>query len=637
MTYQDGTAETFTIATGTVGVDSVARQQAANAQTAASAAQVTATNANTSAAAADQRAEDAGTAAAAAQAAASGNTGLIGDLNTNLQSVRATHLQQHDIQSGSGIAVDLIDDVDNGPGVRIRNTSQGSSGPQALDGAWQYGVGGLIQLDAGEVLYAGDALPGQLDTWRFGTPSSAAIDQLTGLAVGSTIEIRQSASRHQTVTLTATPTVSGGNVVALGTTDRASNSEIPANSAIVNVTLNEPVIVPVDQTARDAAAAAQAAADAAQVAATGAQTTADGKQDSPIAESDLPQDVLLQEQVQSSDGTIVVDQLPNGGGVDLAVATAAEGRLGVIEFIRPGSDPTRVIGRLRRVQDFPASTNAQLEATPFYVGADGGYTLTVANAFNFGEGAFTGGGTQTIIVEGANAVTPNAGNAGNLLLRRGHLYRQDVHPGRNLVVSWRAYAASDAPSGQTYIGARDSLNDVPNMASHTANQLYYIRQGGVWALTNGSGGFTESPPAHWLGNKAYSADANRAVNTHRAETTPEGIGFVAAYATDQAPQLFPYVSIAPFTTPAVESRVWVRIDEDLQARVAALENAPTPSGGQWYWVGSIHGGAYVANTARDLTTQSLTGTPICKLCGDQCGGNQSDGQASGNPYLPKTM
>ena len=120
------------------------------------------------------------------------------------------------------------------------------------------------------------------------------------------------------------------------------------------------------------------------------------------------------------------------------------------------------------------------------------------------------------------------------------------------------------------------MNDVPRSASHTANQLYYIRQGGVWALTNGSGGFTESPPANWLGNKAFLHDAETAVHTHADETDPAGIGFVAAYATTNAPQLFPYVSNS-YTAPAEESRAWVRIDDDLAARIMSLENAP-PAG-----------------------------------------------------------
>ena len=462
-------------------VDADARQAAANAQAAADAA--------------DQR--------------AAGNTTLIGNLNTNLQSVRATHLQQHDIQSGSGIAVDLIDDVDNGPGVRIRNTQTPGSGGVTTE---------------------------ELETLL---PTAS---QTQAEAPSGTSRLIWTVTRLRQLITAALPTVSNSDAISGTSAARRVWTALRVRQAINAVV---PAVFRTGNTDR-------------------------------IAENKLPQDALLQEQVQSTGGTIVIDQLPNGAGVDLAVAAAAEGRLGVLEFIRPGSDTTKVIGRLRRVQDFPASTNDQLEATPFYVGEDGGYTLSVNSAFDFGGGAFTGEvGTTVIIVEGETPIAPIATNEDMLLLRRGQLYRQDVHPGRNLAVGWRAYAPSDAPAGQTYIGAIDSLNDVPRTASHTANQLYFIRQGGVWALTNGSGGFTEAPPDHWLGNKAYSHDADTAVNTHSDETTPEGIGFVAAYATQQAPQLFPYVSTS-YTAPAEESRVWVRIDDDLQARIAALENAPSP-------------------------------------------------------------
>ena len=478
VVYQDGTVVELDLPSS---IDSEARQAAANAQAAA--------------AAADQR--------------AAGNTTLIGNLNTNLQAVRNTHLQQHDVQAGSGIAVDLIEDVDNGPGVRIRNTQTP-------------GEGGVTTEELETLL-----------------PTAS---QTQAEAPSGSSRLIWTVTRLRQLITAALPTVSNSDATAGTSAARRVWTALRVRQAINAVV---PAVFRTGNTDR-------------------------------IAENKLPQDALLQEQVQSSDGTVVIDQLPNGAGVDLAVATAAEGRLGVLEFIRPGSDPTKVIGRLRRVQDFPASTNAALEMTPFYVGENGGYTLSVDSAFDFGGDAFTGGpGTMVVILEGADRVAPVASNEDMLLLRRGQLYRQDVHPGRNLAVGWREYVPSDAPAGQTYIAAVDSLNDVPRTASHTANQLYYIRQGGVWALTNGSGGFTEAPPDHWLGNKAYSHDADTAVNTHADETTPEGIGFVAAYATEQAPQLFPYVSNS-YTAPAEESRVWVRIDDDLQARITALENEPSP-------------------------------------------------------------
>ena len=88
------------------------------------------------------------------------------------------------------------------------------------------------------------------------------------------IEIRQSNSRHQTITLTETPTDVAGDVRVRGTADRLQGSEIPQANANVTVTLAPGQTPIVDQTARDAAGAAQADVDAHEATTHNTDTTA---------------------------------------------------------------------------------------------------------------------------------------------------------------------------------------------------------------------------------------------------------------------------------------------------------------------------------------------------------------------------
>ena len=147
--------------------------------------------------------------------------------------------------------------------------SGGSSDYGQLDGTWTFTFTGTNITD-GEAHYAALALPGEVDTWLFGTtgtfqPSRA---RLLALEIGDEIEISQSGSRHQTVTLTELPTDVAGDVRVMGTADRATATEIPSANASVTVTLAAGPMDAVDQTARDAAATAHgAAADTAQTAA----------------------------------------------------------------------------------------------------------------------------------------------------------------------------------------------------------------------------------------------------------------------------------------------------------------------------------------------------------------------------------
>ena len=220
----------------------------------------------------DQTARDA---ASAAQSTADGNTGLITALNTEVDGLGTTRLQTNDIQAGDGIAVEVIDDPTNGAGVRITNTMV-PAGPTTLTG-WRFRYG--TTPSAGQVAYEGAAGVAQVDNWRFGASGGFedARAPLLALRSGDTILIRANASRHQTITLTATPTLAGVRVLVMGTADRGRSAELPLNNGSVTITLTP---TPsgggdgTDQTARNAAATAQAEIDAHELATHNTDATA---------------------------------------------------------------------------------------------------------------------------------------------------------------------------------------------------------------------------------------------------------------------------------------------------------------------------------------------------------------------------
>ena len=220
----------------------------------------------------DQTARDA---ASAAQSTADGNTGLITALNTEVDGLGTTRLQTNDIQAGDGIAVEVIDDPTNGAGVRITNTMV-PAGPTTLTG-WRFRYG--TTPSAGQVAYEGAAGVAQVDNWRFGASGGFEDARAPPLALrsGDTILIRANASRHQTITLTATPTLAGVRVLVMGTADRGRSAELPLNNGSVTITLTP---APsgggdgTDQTARNAAATAQAEIDAHELATHNTDATA---------------------------------------------------------------------------------------------------------------------------------------------------------------------------------------------------------------------------------------------------------------------------------------------------------------------------------------------------------------------------
>lgn len=170
----------------------------------------------------------------------------------------ALRIQRSDVSQGVGIAVTPV--VGSNTGFTISATG-GATGPMALTGSWRFVL--LDPASGGEVEWDGSGLVGDISTWVFNCAGLAAAQaELLALEVGDSIEIEQAASRHQTITLTSTPTLSGTRVTVLGRFDRGGTSQIPTNFSNVTITLVPGPIQAVDGIARASAAAAQSDADA---------------------------------------------------------------------------------------------------------------------------------------------------------------------------------------------------------------------------------------------------------------------------------------------------------------------------------------------------------------------------------------
>ena len=237
VTFADGTTEHLPLpAGGGAGEDAVARTAAATALTAANTA--------------DQAAD-------AAQADANANTAAL-----------ALKVERSDVSAGIGIA--LTETVGDARAFTISATGS-AGGPSDLSGAWAYQAN-FSSAQTGEVVYSGNVGLGEIDTWLFGVDGrDGASTDLQSLRSGDEIEIEESATRHQLVTLTETPTLTGTTITVTGRTNRGISIQIPRNNAAVAITLIPGPIQGVDQTARDAAGEAQADADAADIAADAAQ------------------------------------------------------------------------------------------------------------------------------------------------------------------------------------------------------------------------------------------------------------------------------------------------------------------------------------------------------------------------------
>ena len=247
ITFNDGTTETHTLpSAGAFGIDQTARDAAAVAQTEAEAAQTDIDDHEANHPSGNTVDQDARNEAVSAKATADANTLALAD-----------KLERSDVNAGVGISV--LATTGSTTALTISLTGSGL-GPTELEGGqWEYTY--FAQPTPGEIGYVGTAISPGIFEWIFDTGGSfsAARAQLLALTAHDEIEIRQTAARHQLITLTLAPTLSGDNVTVTGTTTPRLNHERPASNSNVTVTLIPGPIQGVDQTARDDAAAALAA------------------------------------------------------------------------------------------------------------------------------------------------------------------------------------------------------------------------------------------------------------------------------------------------------------------------------------------------------------------------------------------
>ena len=229
---------------GIGGIDQTARDAAAVAQTAADTAQTTADTAETEAEAAqtDITAHEAnhptGVTDQTARDAAAANTLALGD-----------KLERPDVNAGVGISV--LATPGSSTAMTISLTSSGMGPTELSGGQWQWTFSN--SPISGEVSFVGNAITPGIYEWVFDTGGAYASAQaeLLALMPFDEIEIRQSATRHQLISVTLVPTLSGDNVTVTGTLDRGLSNEIPQSGANVTVLLVPGPIQGVDQMARD--------------------------------------------------------------------------------------------------------------------------------------------------------------------------------------------------------------------------------------------------------------------------------------------------------------------------------------------------------------------------------------------------
>ena len=168
----------------------------------------------------------------------------------------ALKVERADVSAGVGIAISPASGSDTA--FTISGTGS-SEGPTDLQGTWTWRQN--LPPSNGEVNYAAAEVLGEVDNWEFhaGTGYADARTQLLNLAEGDQVEIDMDfvfgvQPRHQLVTVTSTPTISGNVVTVSGRPDRQLSHQIPLGGQEVTVTIIPGPIQGVDQTARDAAA-----------------------------------------------------------------------------------------------------------------------------------------------------------------------------------------------------------------------------------------------------------------------------------------------------------------------------------------------------------------------------------------------
>ena len=161
----------------------------------------------------------------------------------------ADKLERVDVNAGVGISV--TPQVGSSTSFTVSLSSSGM-GPTTLSaGQWERTFNSAFL--EGEVYFSGTAISPGIYEWVFDTSGAFAADQalLLALAQFDEVEIRESASRHQLISVTIAPTLSDDNVTVTGTLDRGLSFEIPQNNAPVTIMLIPGPIQGVDQMARD--------------------------------------------------------------------------------------------------------------------------------------------------------------------------------------------------------------------------------------------------------------------------------------------------------------------------------------------------------------------------------------------------
>ena len=190
-----------------------------------------------------------------------------------------------------------------------------------------------------------------------------------------------------------------------------------------------------------------------------------------------------------------------------------------------------------------------------------GWYDTAANVLKIYDGtAFrtVTAASRTIITDDpANRVAPTAANAKKLLFRNNTLFRQSVHHGAGKIVTWAPITDVNLPK---YKGAYNSISDLPLLTA--VGEIRFVRRGGHFVkATNTGGRFVDFVPLTFIGSWTRQIDAER----HAMR-----IGDIAGFISNTGPnrtQLFPNI-VTAYTAPAHETRLWVRIDDDVLEAVA---------------------------------------------------------------------
>ena len=187
---------------------------------------------------------------------------MLPDANADAIAVR---LQRADVSPGVGIAITPT--AGSQTGLTISSSS--GTGNITLTGGWTWVA---LTPVAGEIMPTDSVVPPAIDTWIFNATGGQYANDRTALlsaAIGDTLEIVQSPTRFQVITLTEVPTLNQFTVTVTGSGSRTGGTGQlwPAGFQTVTVTLVPGPLPGVDQTARNAAQEANDDADAAQTSA----------------------------------------------------------------------------------------------------------------------------------------------------------------------------------------------------------------------------------------------------------------------------------------------------------------------------------------------------------------------------------